>query len=65
MKKVVLALAAIATVVCFTSCDKTCVCKSTVNGVSVETEVELNKDHYKKCSDMNTVVAGITIYECK
>ena len=55
MKKVVLTLAALATVACFTSCKKTCNCKTYAVGKVVnEEEVELKGD---KCSDMNTVVA--------
>jgi len=58
MKKIVLALAAIATVACFTSCNKHCTCKTYVAGVVTSTteDVELDKDSYSKCSDMNTVV---------
>lgn len=58
MKKVFLALAAIATVACMVSCNKTCTCKTYALGVVVTTteDVELDKDSYKKCSDMNTVV---------
>lgn len=58
MKKVFLALAAIAAVACMTSCNKTCTCKTYVMGVVATTteDVELDKDSYKKCSDMNTVV---------
>ena len=59
MKKVVLALAAVAVVACFslTSCNKKCTCKTYVMGVVATTEeVELDKDSYKKCSDMNTIV---------
>lgn len=56
MKKVVLALAVIATVACFSSCTKTCVC---TNGVtSTETTIKSGK-----CSDLNTStsVAGVTV----
>lgn len=59
MKKIVLALAAIAMVALFTtSCNKKCTCKTYAAGVVVTTaeDVELDKDSYKKCSDMNTVV---------
>lgn len=55
-------LAAVAVVVCMGSCKKTCVCKTYVAGVAgPEVEKELNKDKYKKCSDMNDVlkVSGI------
>ncbi len=58
MKKIVLALAVIATVACFSSCNKHCTCKTYVAGVVTTTteDVELDKDTYKKCSDMNTIV---------
>ena len=58
MKKLLLALAVVATVACFSSCNKKCTCKTYALGVVVSTqdEVELDKDSYKKCSDMNTVV---------
>lgn len=58
MKKVLLALAAIAVVACFSSCNKHCTCKTYVAGVVTVTneDVELDKDSYKKCSDMNTIV---------
>lgn len=56
MKKVVLALAVIATAACFTSCDKTCTCKTFVNDdVKATVEVELDDDSDMKCSDMNTI----------
>ena len=62
MKKVVIALAAIAMIACFTSCNKVCTCKTYAAGVVIATaeDVELDKDSYKKCSDMNTIatVAG-------
>lgn len=62
MKKIILTLAAVAVVVCMGSCKKTCVCKTYVAGVAgPEKEVDLDKDNFKKCSDMNTLaeVAGI------
>ena len=57
MKKVLLALAAIAVVACFSSCNKHCTCKTYVAGVVTQTaeDVELDKDS-KKCSDM-TIIA--------
>lgn len=62
MKKVVLALAAIAMVACLASCNKHCTCKTYAAGVVVTTteDVELDGDTYKKCSDLNTVatIAG-------
>ncbi|MBO7492981.1 MAG: hypothetical protein J6T87_02420 [Bacteroidales bacterium] len=40
-----------------TSCNKKCECKTYIMGVaSNPTELELDKDSYKKCSDMNTYV---------
>lgn len=40
-----------------TSCNKKCECKTYLAGVVTgTTELELDKDSYKKCSDMNTVV---------
>ncbi|MBQ9588241.1 MAG: hypothetical protein IJR26_10360 [Bacteroidales bacterium] len=61
MKKVILALAVVATVACFSSCNKKCNCKASVAGVSVSTEKEIELDEindtyntdYKKCSDVN------------
>ena len=57
MKKIVLALAVIATVACFSSCNKKCTCKTYLMGVvqSTTEDVELDKDSYKKCSDMNSI----------
>ena len=58
MKKIVLALAGIATVALFSSCNKHCTCKTYAAGVVVDTQedVELDKDTYKKCSDMNAII---------
>lgn len=41
-----------------TSCNKKCECKTYLAGVVVgdPTEMELDKDSYKSCADMNTVV---------
>ena len=40
-----------------TSCNKKCECKTYLNGVVMSTtELELDKNSYKKCSEMNTVV---------
>lgn len=57
MKKLVLILTVIATVVCFSSCKKTCVCKSYYMGEVIQTasEVELEKG-YKDCSEMTAIV---------
>lgn len=57
MKKIVLAIAVIATVTCFSSCTKKCSCTSYLLGnVTGTEEIELNTDKFDKCSDMNTVV---------
>lgn len=62
MKKILLSLAVIATVACFSSCNKKCNCMYYVNGTSTEQEYsldELNEKYgldIKKCSDMNNVV---------
>lgn len=60
MKKVLIALAAVATVACMVSCNKTCTCKTYAAGVVVSTQedVELDKDTFKKCSDMNTIIVS-------
>lgn len=57
MKKIVLALAAVAMVACMASCNKHCTCKTYAAGVVVNTQedVELDKDTYKKCSDMTAL----------
>ncbi len=54
MKKVLLALAVIATVACFSSCKKTCTCTTYAAGSVVSTnEVSLeNYDNVKKCSEL-------------
>ncbi|MBQ0159490.1 MAG: hypothetical protein MJZ99_03050 [Bacteroidales bacterium] len=58
MKKIVLALAVIATVACFSSCNKKCTCKTYAAGVVVTTteDVELDGKTYKKCSDLNQII---------
>lgn len=61
MKKLLVLLAAAGLLFAFSSCDKTCTCKTFLLGnVTSETEVTLDKDNtnLKKCSDMNTVVQG-------
>lgn len=51
-----LVVSAIALVACFTSCDKTCVCKCYENNVLIyEHKVELAEEGVRKCSDMNDV----------
>lgn len=66
MKKVVLALAVIATVACFSSCAKKCTCN--VAGVEAEYNLEDLQSTYSnlgitidKCTDLN--VSGVV--ECK
>ena len=56
MKRIIGILALVACVAAFTtSCNKKCNCKTYALGVVVsEDEVELDKDTYKKCSDLNT-----------
>ncbi|MBP5548248.1 MAG: hypothetical protein J6X58_05100 [Bacteroidales bacterium] len=60
MKKIVLAIAAIAIVACFTACNKHCTCKTYAAGVVTATQedVELDKDTYKKCSEMNAIIVA-------
>ena len=69
MKKVVLALAVIATVACFSSCNKKCTCRTYVTGTVQKTEeIVLDKEQYKKCSDMTATVGEgqlKTGYECE
>ena len=63
MKKVLLALAVVATVACFSSCNKKCTCKTGIGTTTVEEEFDLDElnDKYntdfKKCSDMT--IAGV------
>ncbi|MBP5190322.1 MAG: hypothetical protein J6031_05350 [Bacteroidales bacterium] len=62
MKKILLTLAVIATVACFSSCNKKCNCVYYANNTSTEVEYsidELNEKYnldIKKCSDMNNVI---------
>ena len=57
MKKIVLALAVIATVACVSSCNKVCTCKTYVAGVvTLTNEVELDRDTYSKCSDLTKII---------
>lgn len=71
MKKIVLALAVVATVACVSSCTKMCTCRTYVAGNVQENltkEVELDTEHFNKCSDMNTVVSVLglkTGMECE
>ena len=63
MKKVMLSLAALAMVVCFGSCKKTCNCKTydPTGKVINEEEVDL-ADGKDNCADMST---GLTMGEVK
>ena len=57
MKKLFCVIAACLMVAAVTtSCNKKCTCKTYAAGVVVTTteDVELDKDTYKKCSDLNT-----------
>jgi hypothetical protein len=70
MKKVLLALAVIATVACFSSCKKTCSCTTYAAGSVVSTtEVDLSKyEGVKKCSDLplnNYSTAAQTGIKCE
>lgn len=70
MKKIVLALAAIAMVAMFTvSCNKTCTCKTYLGGTVITTTEDVEVESGKKCSDMNTYVTdnsgNKTGMECK
>lgn len=58
MKKVVLGLAAIATVACMASCNKVCTCKTYAAGIVISTEedIELDKDTYKSCDELTLLV---------
>ena len=67
MKKVLLALAVIATVACMSSCTKKCTCKL-ITGAEAEYELDDLKTTYayagitiEKCSDVN--IEGVV--ECK
>ena len=61
MKKVVFALAVIATVACFSSCSKKCTCKDLITGSEVEYDLDELQDKYNididNWADFN--VAGI------
>lgn len=62
MKKVIVCLAGIAFLASLASCNHICTCKTYAAGVVINTneDVELDRDTYKKCSDMNTIaeIAG-------
>ena len=56
MKKIVLALAAIAMVALFTtSCNKKCTCKTYAGGLVVYTQEDIEIESGKKCADMGTI----------
>ena len=65
MKRLVLALAAIAMLALGTSCskEKDCKCTATVGGVSVE----IGTYHITEgsCSDLETTIAGYSVVHCK
>lgn len=67
MKKIVLALAAIASIAIMSSCEKKCSCDVTVLGVTTNYEYSRQEleDKYnvtiKKCSDMNQNILGQSI----
>lgn len=69
MKKLLLVLLAIVlTAAVSTSCNKKCTCKEYAAGVVVATQedVELDRDTYKKCSDLDTYSESIsTGLKCK
>lgn len=68
MKKLVLIVAAVATVISFSACKKICTCKTFAAGVEGPAEeIELPKE-YKSCADMSTVmeVEGLKVgMECE
>lgn len=61
MKKLFCILAACFLVAAIsTSCKKTCTCETYLNGEVVLTkDLDLDKDLYKKCSDMNTYIDAV------
>lgn len=75
MKKIALAVAAVAVVACLASCSKKCNCTTYAAGSSTESEFDLEElqekypdANIKKCSDLNTKVeiAGVAAgIECK
>ena len=56
MKKVLVLLAIVAFVACFTSCDKECVCRTYAAGIVVDTDDDVDLESGKKCSDLNAIV---------
>ena len=65
MKKLVLALAAVAMLALGTSCskEKDCKCTATVGGVSVE--VGTYHIDEGNCSDLETTISGYSVITCK
>lgn len=65
MKKVFLAIAAVAMLALGTSCskEKDCKCKATVGGVSVE----IGTYHITEgnCSDLETTISGYSVITCE
>lgn len=58
MKKLVFSFFIVVLAAFFSSCEKTCTCKKYFNGkvtVTIE-DVELDKDNFSKCSDMDSYV---------
>ena len=55
MKKVLVLLAIVAFVACFTSCDKECVCRTYAAGIVVDTDDDVDLESGKKCSDLNDI----------
>ena len=53
MKKVLVLLAAVAFVACFTSCNKTCTCKTYAAGIVITTDDDVEVEEGKKCADMS------------
>ena len=67
MKKVFLALAMIASVACFTSCNKSCTCTMYIAGNVAYTNDDVDPGD-NKCKDLNTIatIAGTQNgLECK
>ena len=59
MKKILLAVAAIAMVGMFTvSCNKNCTCKTYLNGTVIRTTEDIEVESGKKCKDMDSYVTS-------
>ena len=64
MKKIVMALAVIAMVACFSSCKKTCSCTYKLLGISYTTEISKEDLGVKFCSEANKTginIGGVNI----